>query len=67
MSTEKEKAIAEIEKLKNHLPKEKKEELTEILAYWEKIKAEWERKKKEFWGKHDRDDFMNLLKNKWAN
>ena len=28
--------------------KEKKEELVKILTYWEKIKEQWEKKKKEF-------------------
>jgi hypothetical protein len=46
--------------------KEKKEELAEILAYWEKIKLEWERKKKEFWRKYQIHDFMKLLSYKWS-
>ena len=43
------------------LPEEKKEELEEILAYWEKMKKEWEEKKKEFRENCDKEDFMKLL------
>ena len=59
--------IEQIQKLKQFLPERSKEEMAQILAYWEKMKAEWERKKKEFWDKHDRDYFKKLLRYKWEN
>ena len=62
MPIEKEKTI---EELKNHLPKEKQEELAKILAYWEKIKDELEKKKKEFWWSW-RSCFSELLRYKWV-
>ena len=50
-------------KLTKLLWKEKKEELAKILVFWEKLKPEWERKKKEFWKEHNREDYIKLLKN----
>ena len=61
------KTIEQIQNLKPYLPEKTQEELDEILAYWEKIKVEWERKKKEFWANHDRNDFMKLLEYKKKN
>ena len=46
------------------LNEDHKAELWKILEYWEKIKNEWEIKRKEFWSKHDREDFLKLLKYK---
>ena len=51
----------QIENLGQYLPEEKKKELKKILAFWEKIKERWEKKKKEFWKNHNRDDFLRLL------
>ena len=45
MAAEKKEWIEQIGKLRQFLPEKSREELDEILAYWEKIKAEWERKK----------------------
>ena len=59
-----EKPIGQIQNLKPYLSVETQKELDEILAYWEKIKAEWERKKKEFWSMHDRHDFKKLFQYK---
>ena len=42
------KTIEQIQNLKPYLPEKTQEELDEILTYWEKIKIEWERKKKSF-------------------
>ena len=47
--------------LKDYLPEDKRKELEEILAYWEKIKERWGKKKKEFWKNHTREDFLKLL------
>ena len=59
------KSIEQIQKLEQYLSDEKKAELAKILDYWEKIKAEWERKKQEFWEiHHTRDDFLKLLRYK---
>ena len=57
--------IESISKLWLYLSEWSKWKIWEILAYWEKIKAEWERKKKEFWSYADRGDFMKVLKYKW--
>ena len=59
------KPIEWIQKLQQYRSKEKQDELAKILDYWEKIKAEWERKKQEFWEIHDREDFLKLLRYKW--
>ena len=56
-----EKSIEEIQKLEQFLPGKTQEELEQILEYWEEIKAEWEKKKKEFWESHSRDDFKKLF------
>ena len=64
MVIEQEQSIEQIKKLEQFLPEGSKEEMAQILAYWEKIKAEWERKKKEFWENHKVSDFVKLLKYK---
>ena len=56
-----EKIIGHIKDLRPFLPDEEQEQLTKILAYGEKMKVEWKRKKKEFWRKHNREDFLKLL------
>ena len=65
MINETEKPIEQIQKLEQFLPEKKQDELAKILDYWEKIKAEWEKKKQEFWEIHTRDDFSKLLNYKW--
>ncbi len=57
------KPIEEIQKLEQYLPDEKKAELAQILTFGERIKAEWEKKKKEFWNEHlyDKEYFKDLL------
>ena len=44
-----EKMMEKIQNLRQYLPETSKEELEQILKYGEKIRAEWERKKKSFW------------------
>ena len=61
MVVEKEKYIEEIQELKQFLSNKTQEELNGILAYWEEIKARWEKRKREFWLKHWRNDFLKLL------
>ena len=66
MTVEEENLIKQIKELAQLLPEKSKEEMAQILAYWEKIKAEWEKKKEEFWSNHDREDFFRLLNyRKW--
>ena len=60
------KPIEQIQKLEQFLPNEKQDELAKILDYWEKIKAEWEREKKEFWETYNRYDFKCLLRYYWT-
>ena len=57
------KPIEEIQLLKQFLPEKKQEELAQILTFGERIKAEWEKKKKEFWNEHlyDKEYFKDLL------
>jgi hypothetical protein len=50
-----------INKPYNFLWEDGKGELVQILSYWDKIKEEWEKKKKEFWKKHNREEFIQLL------
>ena len=48
--------------LKDYLPEDKKKELEEILSFWERIKKQWEKKKKEFWeNNRNYKDFPKLL------
>ena len=63
MINETEKPIEQIQKLEQFLPEKKQEELAKILAFWERTKAEWEKKKKEFWNKYlyDKEYFKDLL------
>ena len=67
MTVEEGNLIKQIKELAQFLPDKSKEELKVILAYWEEMKAEWERKKQEFWKNHDMDDFKKLLKYKRSN
>ena len=60
-----EKPIEYIQNLRLYLPEKTQEELDEILAYGEKMRIEWEKKKKDLWDKHNRDEFGKLLKYKW--
>ena len=64
MAVEEKETIGHIDRLGQFLSTKSKEELDEILAYWEKIKAEWERKRKEFWDKYGRNEFLKLLRYK---
>ncbi len=61
MSTEKEKSIAQLDKLKSYLPKEKQEELAQLLSFWEKYKKKWEYLRNDFWNGHNREDFLGLI------
>ena len=45
-------SIEHIQKLRQYLPESTNEELEQIFAYWEKMKAEWEKREKEFWRKY---------------
>ena len=67
MAAEEEKSIEQIQNLKPYLSVKTQEELDAILAYWEEMKAEWERKKQKFWKNHDREDFKKLLRYKRSN
>ena len=51
MSLEEEKKLNQNEWVRWLLNEDHKAELWEILAFWEKCKEEWERMKREFWGK----------------
>ena len=55
----------EIEKLWPYIPEKSREELEEILAYWERMKTEWEKLKQEFRENHNREDFLKLIQ--WMN
>ena len=65
MAVEVEESVVHIENLRPFLPEKTQEELGEILAYWKKIKEEWEKKKKEFWWSGKRN-FSELLRYKWV-
>ena len=65
MIIETEKPIEQIEKLWGYLSKASKEELAQILEYWEKMKKRWEKKKKEFRSSHWWEDFKNILRYQW--
>ena len=62
-----EKYIEQIKELEQFIPGKSKEEMAQILAYWEKIKAEWEKRKQKFWSKYDRKIFIELLEYKRKN
>ena len=61
MGVESQQSIKQIQKLKPYLPEKTQQEMEKILEYWKVIKSEWEKKKREFWNKCNRDDFLNLL------
>ena len=65
MAVEVEESVVHIENLRPFLPEKTQKELGEILAYWKKIKEEWEKKKKEFWWSGKRN-FSELLRYKWV-
>ena len=53
-----------IAELRKYLPEKSREELEEILKYWEEIRNRWDQKKRIFWTnycKGGKDDFKNLL------
>ena len=54
--------IEQIKKLNGFLSESSKEEIQEIFAYWEKMKKKWEILKQKFRAKHDRADFLKLLR-----
>ena len=64
MTLEDEKKENQNEWLRWLLKEDHSEELWKILEYWEKIKSEGEKKRKEFWSKHNRIAFLKLLKYK---
>ena len=43
------------------LPKEKQEELAQILEFWERYKKEWKKLKDNFWNGQNREEFLNLI------
>ena len=53
--------VEHIYKLEQFLSARSKEELEEILAFWEKIKAEWERMRDEFWNNYSSEEFSQLI------
>ena len=65
MGESSEKNIGYIKDLKPFLSDVKQKELAKILEYGEEMKVQWEKRKKEFWKNHNRNDFLKLL-NYWV-
>ena len=62
MAVETDKTTEQIQKLKEYLPESSKQELEEILRYWEGKKVQGKRKKNQFWRGYTISEFRKLLK-----